>query len=318
MTAAFSNRVKITSVEQITPLIKHFKFERLDGEPFLPYSSGSHVVVSMKNDTESHKNPYSLVGSSNNYRQYQIAVRLEDNGRGGSKFMHTQVEVGTELEIGNPYNLFPVYKIARKHLMIAGGVGITPFMTYIDEMDMTKGKFELHYATRDKNHAAFAKELLERHPESIKLYHDDQGPKLNIEALLSDQPLGTHVYVCGPKGMVDAVLKIADALCWPDTAIHSEEFKAPETGKPFTVRLNKSQRDIQVSEKETLLEALEKAELEIPYSCRGGACGFCKTDVVEGDIDHRDYFLSDEEKASGKCMMPCISRVKGNNLVLDL
>jgi len=318
MTTAFSNQVRVISVEQITPLIKHFKFERTDGEPFLPYSSGSHVVVSMKNETDSYKNPYSLVGSSNNYMQYQIAVRLEDDGRGGSKFMHTQVEVGTELEIGYPYNLFPIYKIARKHLFIAGGVGITPFMTFIDEMEMTNGNFELHYATRDESHSAFAQSLSERHADKVTFYHDDKGPKLDIEGLLANQPLGTHVYVCGPKGMVDAVLNKADELGWPETSIHSEEFKAPETGKAFKVRLNKSQRDIQVTEKETLLEALEKADLEIPYSCRGGACGFCKTGVVEGDLDHRDYFLSDEERASGKCIMPCISRVKGDNLVLDL
>ncbi len=317
MTTAYSNTVRITSVEQITPLIKHFKFERIDGEPFLPYSAGSHVVVSMKSDTESHKNPYSLVGSSNNFKEYEIAVRLEDNGRGGSKFMHTQVEVGSELEIGHPYNLFPIYKIARKHLFIAGGVGITPFMTFIDEMEMTNGNFELHYATRNTDHTAFGETLVGRHPQNVTLYHDDKT-QLDIQALLEDQPLGTHVYVCGPKGMVDAVLNTAEKLCWPETSLHSEEFKAPETGNAFKVRLNKSQRDIQVSEKETLLEALEKADLEIPYSCRGGACGFCKTDVVEGDIEHRDYFLSDEERASGKCIMPCISRAKSDNLILDL
>lgn len=318
MTTSFTHSVKVTSVEQITPIIKHFKFERIDGKPLGPFSSGSHVVVSMGSGDESHKNPYSLVGSSNNYTQYQIAVRLEENGRGGSEFMHSQVAVGSELEIGNPYNLFPVYKLAHKHLLIAGGVGITPFMSYIDEMDMTNSHFELHYAARDKSHAAFAEELLERHPNDVNLYTDDSGITLNIKELLEKQSLGTHVYVCGPHGMVEAALRIADELGWPESSVHSEEFKAPDPGNPFTVHLKKSQRDINVRARESLLEALEKADVEIPYSCRGGACGFCKTDVIEGDIEHRDYFLTDEEKKSGKCIMPCISRAAGEHLVLDL
>ena len=318
MTTIFSYPVKVISAEKITPLIKHFSFERLDGKPFGPFSAGSHVVVSMGKGEDSHKNPYSLVGSSNNFMQYQIAVRKEENGRGGSSFMHEKVNVGTELEIGNPYNLFPVYKLARKHLLLAGGVGITPFMAYLEEMKMTNSHFELHYASRDRENAAFAKELLNKHPENVKLYLDDTGKTLNISELLEQQPLGTHVYVCGPHGMVEAVLRVAEELGWPESSIHSEEFKAPDPGNPFTVHLNRSQRKIHVNARESLLEALEKADVEIPYSCRGGACGFCKTDVIEGELDHRDFFLSDEEKESGKCIMPCISRAKGDHLVLDL
>ena len=318
MTTTFSYPVKVISVEQITPIIKHFSFERLDGKPFGPFSSGSHVVVSMGHGSDSYKNPYSLVGSTNNFMQYEIAVRLEANGRGGSSFMHTEVEVGTELEIGNPYNLFPVYKLAHKHLLIAGGVGITPFMAYINEMNMMGNHFELHYATRDIKHAAFAKELLEKYPENVKIYSESDDVTLNIKKTLNNQPLGTHVYVCGPHRMVGDVLRIADELGWPATSIHSEEFKAPDPGNPFTVRLAKSQREINVRARESLLEALEKANVEIPYSCRGGACGFCKTDVVEGGIDHRDYYLTDKEKESGRCIMPCISRAKGDHLVLDL
>ena len=232
--------------------------------------------------------------------------------------MHNNVEIGTELEIGNPYNLFPVYKPAKKHLMLAGGVGITPFMAYIDEMGLMNSNFELHYSIRDFEHGAFAKELRDKYPKQVKLYIQADDVMANFNKILNSQPLGTHVYVCGPHRMVGDVLRIADDLGWPTTSIHSEEFKAPDPGNPFTVTLTKSHREVNVRARESLLEALEQANIEIPYSCRGGACGFCKTEVVDGEIDHRDYYLTDAEKASGKFMMPCISRAQGKHLTLDI
>lgn len=318
MSTAFSHTARVIRADQITPLIKNFSFERVDGKPFSPFSAGSHVVVSMNEGSDSHKNPYSLVGSSNNFMEYEIAVRLESNGRGGSLFMHNNVVVGTEIEIGNPFNLFPVYKPAKKHLLIAGGVGITPFMAYIDEMNLMNSNFELHYSIRDFEHGAFAKELQDKYPNQVTLYIQADDGMANFNKILDNQPLGTHVYVCGPHQMVADVLRIADEYGWPAASVHSEEFKAPDPGNPFTVTLAKSNREINVRARESLLEALEHANIEIPYSCRGGACGFCRTEVIEGEIDHRDYFLTDDEKASGKYIMPCISRAQSDHLTLDI
>ncbi len=318
MTTMFSMPVTVTNIEQLTPAIKGFTFERTNGERFSPFSAGSHVVVSMGEGNDSHKNPYSLVRNSPDFKQYQIAVRREANGRGGSAFMHDQVEIGSQLEIGNPFNLFPVHWLARKHLFVAGGVGITPFMAFIRDMKMTNSDFELHYAIRSEVHGAFAEELRRDNPGKVFIYNHSNDEILNFNKLLGKQPLGTHVYVCGPHRMVEDVLRISEHLGWPQAAVHSEEFKAPDSGVPFTVKLAKSNREVFVSERESLLEALEHAGLEIPYSCRGGACGFCKTNVVSGTPEHRDYYLSDEEKASNNCIMPCISRAKGDDLVLDL
>jgi ferredoxin len=137
----------------------------------------------------------------------------------------------------------------------------------------------------------------------------------NFNKILNNQPLGIHAYVCGPHRMVGNVLRIADVLHWPVTSVHREEFKASNPGNLFTVTLAKSHREINV--RESLLEALEYANIEIPYSCCGGACGFCKTEVVGGEIDYRDYYLTDGEKASGKSIMPYISRVQGDHLTLN-
>jgi dimethylamine monooxygenase subunit B len=318
MTTMFSMPVKVIDVEQVTPVIKAFTMARCDGEPFSPFSAGSHVVVSMSNEERTHKNPYSLVSNSADFKQYRIAVRREANGRGGSAFMHDKVEVGTELEIGNPYNLFPVHWLARKHLFVAGGVGITPFMAFIRDMKTTHSNFELHYAVRSEKHGAFAEELRSENPGKVFIYNHSNDEILDFNKLLGKQPLGTHVYVCGPHRMVGDVLRISESRGWPQSAVHSEEFKAPDSGEAFTVKLARSQREIYVGERESLLEALERSNVEIPYSCRGGACGFCKCGVVSGTPEHRDYYLTAEEKASNKHIMPCISRATDDSLVLDL
>ena len=318
MTTMFSMPVTVTQIDQLTPAIKSFVFERVDGRAFSPFSAGSHVVVSMGDGENSHKNPYSLVGNSDDFMQYRIAVRREANGRGGSAFMHDEVEVGTQLEIGNPFNLFPVHWPARKHLFVAGGVGITPFMAFIRDMNMMKADFELHYAIRSTKHGAFAEELKRDNPGKVFIYDHSQDDILNFNKLLGKQPLGTHVYVCGPHRMVGDVLRISESLGWPQAAVHSEEFKAPDPGAPFTVKLERSRREIYVSERESLLEALEHAGVEVPYSCRGGACGFCKCNVVSGTPEHRDFYLTDDEKASNQYIMPCISRAENDDLVLDL
>ncbi|MFT5259558.1 MAG: ferredoxin-NADP reductase [Gammaproteobacteria bacterium] len=318
MTTNFSIPVTVINVEQLTPIIKGFTFERNDSEPFTPFSAGSHIVVSMDDEQRSYKNPYSLVRNSPDFKQYQIAVRREANGRGGSAYMHDEVEVGSQLEVGNPFNLFPVHWLAHKHLFIAGGVGITPFMAFIRDMKMTNSPFELHYAVRNAKHGPFVAELVENNLKEVFIYDRGEDQVLDFKQLLSKQPLGTHVYVCGPHRMVEDVLRIAESRGWPQSAIHSEEFKAPDAGQPFSVKLARSQRDVHVSERESLLEALERTGVEVPYSCRGGACGFCKTDVVSGEPEHRDYYLSDEEKAANNCIMPCISRAINDDLVLDL
>ena len=318
MMTMFSMPVKVVDIEQMTPLIKAFTFERIDGQPFSPFSAGSHVVVSMGDGQNSHKNPYSLVSSSADFKQYRIAIRREANGRGGSAFMHDEVEVGTELEVGNPFNLFPVHWPARKHLFVAAGIGITPFMAFIRDMNMTNSNFELHYAIRSAKHGAFIKQLLDEFPDNLFIYNRSNDEILDFNKLLGKQPLGTHVYVCGPHRLVGDVLRISESRGWPASSVHSEEFKAPDSGESFTVNLLKSHREIHVNERESLLEALERHNVEVPYSCRGGACGFCKCNVVSGTPEHRDYFLTAEEKSSNKYIMPCISRAKNDNLVLDL
>lgn len=310
--------VVVADIQELTPFVKQFTLETRDGSELPPFSGGSHTVVTMKGEAKLYRNAYSLVARTENRKGYIVSIRREDEGRGGSLFMHNNVEVGSELEISTPFNLFAINKTARKHIMIAGGIGITPFMAYLEDLPFLTENYELHYATRERSYGAYADELEARLGDQFKLYCDDNDTRLNLHDLLGDQPLGTHVYVCGPSGMVDAVLQTCEELGWPTASVHFEVFKAPDPGNPFNVTLAKSNKTLTVGPNETLLDVLENNNVDIDWSCRGGACGLCRTAVLDGEVEHRDFFLSDEEKDSNSAIMPCVSRCKSDALVIDL
>lgn len=311
--------VTVTAITRVTDLVKRFRFDRSDGGALPVFSGGAHTVVEMQDGATTRLNPYSLMSDPSDTSAYAISVRRDDEGRGGSLFMHNSVKEGDEMVISYPVNLFPLDLRAKKHLMIAGGIGITPFMAQIHQLTALNGRFELHYTARTESLAAYGPELAAQHPGRVHLYYDDQGQTLDLQSLLSGQPLGTHVYVCGPKGMIAWVRRTAEQLGWPAGSIHFEEFLAPQPGKPFEVRLAKSGKTIRVGEHESLLEAIEAAGVDAPYLCRGGACGQCETAVLEhdGTFVHRDHWLEEDQRAEGCAIMPCVSRFEGRTLVLD-
>jgi ferredoxin-NADP reductase len=233
--------------------------------------------------------------------------------------MHEQVQVGTRLEIAHPVNLFPLAKLARQHILIAGGVGITPMMAMIDDLACTETPWELHYGFRGADHDYFGRVLQSAHGGRVRLYDDSRGQRPNFEEILAGRPLGTHVYTCGPGPMIDAAEQAALRAGWARSHIHHERFSAPAAGEPFDVFLVRSNVRIHVPAAQSLLEAMEMAGIDAPYLCRGGACGQCETDVLalEGELLHRDVWLSAEDRASGRKIMPCVSRACGARLELD-
>jgi dimethylamine monooxygenase subunit B len=312
--------VEVTAIEQITPLIKHFKLAPVVGDKMPAFSGGSHIVVVMRGGTRVHRNPYSLLSSPQQLATYEIGVRRMEESRGGSHFMHDSVRVGSRLEIAHPVNLFALDKIARKHVLIGGGIGITPFVAQLEDLHAGPVPYELHYSVRSAEHAAFLPRLLERHGDRVRMYYDSEGEAIDFDGLLEDQPLGTHVYVCGPAGLIARVITTAQSCGWPDSHIHWEQFSAPPVGDAFDVFLARSQVRVHVPPDQSLMESIEAAGIEVPYLCRGGVCGFCHTAVLDldGEIIHNDHYLSDAEKSKGKSIMPCVSRARCKNLVLDL
>ncbi|HEY9210186.1 MAG TPA: PDR/VanB family oxidoreductase [Methylotenera sp.] len=312
--------VRVAAIEQVTPLIKHFKFVKEDGSQLPPFSGGSHIVVALDAEGRTYRNPYSLMGSPTETDAYHISVRRQENSRGGSAYMHENISVGMTLKITHPVNLFTLAKMAHKHVLIAGGIGITPFMSQIEDLNRLGAEYELHYAFRSYKQAAFVEELQKACGNKLHCYSDSDGKRLDMDALLSNQPLGTHVYVCGPSPMVVGVLETAKNLGWPDSNVHNEQFLAPPVGESFKVQLAKSNLEVQVPAEMSMLEAIEAAGVQAEYLCRGGVCGRCELGVLEcdGGLEHNDHFLTESEKASCKKIMPCVSRTKGKRLVLDL
>lgn len=311
--------VRVDRIEQVTPLIKTFRLVDPDHAMLPAFSGGSHVIVLIERNGKTFRNPYSLMGSPFDLRSYEIAVRRADGGRGGSLAMHEEVMAGDILQITYPVNAFPLEQLAAKHVLVAGGVGITPILGHVRELEVGKVPFEVHYAVRGREHAALADRIGAQTNGAVHFYFEDQGQRVPFDQVLSRQPLGTHMYVCGPEGMLETALRAGREAGWPESHIHFEVFNQQTSGAPFEVAFRKSGRLIKVPPELSLLEAAEAEGISIPYLCRGGACGYCETDVIEcdGEILHRDIWLSANERKSNRKIMPCVSRALCSVMVVD-
>lgn len=311
--------VVVSDVVEVNSLIKRFHFQRPDGTPLPAFSGGAHIIIEMEDDGARRRTPYSLMSSPLETRDYQVSIRRDDAGRGGSLYMHTRVKPGMAMRIGMPSNLFALDQRAPKHLMFAGGIGITPFLAQTAQLIARGGQFELHYGVRSRELGAYLDELDARIGRRLHTYLDEADEKVDYDQLLTSQPPGTHLYVCGPAPMIDFVIKRASELGWPDAHVHYEHFAKAPTGEAFTVELRQSGQTVNVSAEQTLLEAIEAAGVDAPYLCRGGACGQCETRVLvcDGELQHEDHWLDEDEHASGEKVMPCVSRFRGRSLVLD-
>ena len=309
--------LKVAATEMLSPLVRRLRLVHPEGQPLPIFSGGAHVTVEMPDDGVLRRNSYSLISDPADGSGYEIAVRREAAGRGGSRYLHDRVAEGDLLTVHPPANLFALDLRGRRHVLIAGGIGITPFLSQIRQLDRAGQSWELHYAVRTRAEAA-ALPLLPQ--GAVHLYVSGEGARLDPAAILDGQPLGTHVYTCGPDRLIAAVGVAARALGWPEAAIHAETFAAPPPGAPFRVTLAGSGRVIEVGAAQSLLEALEAAEVAIDWSCRGGACGRCETRVTacDGRILHHDHWLGEAERASQTRIMPCLSRFEGARLELDL
>ncbi|MHA6126482.1 PDR/VanB family oxidoreductase [Pseudomonas fluorescens group sp. PF-1] len=314
--------VQVTAVEQVTSQIKRFTLAREDGQLMPAFTGGSHLIVRMQGaDGQLFSNAYSLMSDPRDLSHYQIGVRLEEQSKGGSAYMHQQVEVGSVLTISTPNNLFALDPQAGRHVLIAGGIGITPFLSQLHELQGGAVPYELHYAFRSPEHGAFQGELAEgAHGQNVSFYIDSLERRLDLAALFAGLTDDAHVYVCGPKPLIDAVIEGAKKADITDTRVHFEQFAAaPASGGAFTLVLGRSGRELRVEEGMTIIQAIENVKAaQVDCLCREGVCGTCETAILEGEVDHFDQYLSDDEKASQQTMMLCVSRARGERLVIDL
>lgn len=310
-------KVTVNAVKQVAPTIRELTLKPIE-KNLSVFSPGSHIVVQIPSEEKLIKNAYSLLSDPHDASQYKIAIRLQPNSRGGSSYLHHHLKEGDELIISSPSNLFAPEWRAKKHIFFAGGVGITPFMSYIPEMIRREASFEMHYLFRSTQTGAYVEELHSLMGSKLHTYDTAASKRPDIEQILNNQPQGTHVYICGPESLIDSIKTFGEDHGWASSQIHYEAFAAPEPGEPFDVTLKQSEKTIHVSGNDSLLEALEAADIGIPNLCRAGVCGQCITKVSNGDIEHRDHFLTDKQKARNQYIMPCVSRTKSKTLILDI
>ena len=310
--------VRVIDIAELTPRIKRFRLVSTNGK-LASFSPGSHLAVEIPLRQKTLRNSYSLCSYPYKTEFYDIAVLLTKNSRGGSEYLH-QISVGTELKIGFPRNSFCLNSLARKYILIAGGIGITPFLSILNSLTRYNASFELHYANKSIKECAFYEFLQQKYSSQVRFYFSEKGECLKPKQIFKEQPLGTHVYLCAPQSLRSDCCSVAQALGYPDSAIHREVFGAIKTNKikPFNVILAKSNQEIKVPKERTLLEALEAAGISANYSCRAGGCGACEVKIIEGEIDHLDSYYSPEEKAKQDRILTCVSRAKSKQLVIDL
>ena len=300
----------------IAPGLRRVHLRAADGARLPPAAPGAHITLSLPGADGARplRNSYTLV-SADPEHGYELIVRRADRSRGGSRHIHERLAPGDVIDATAPHNLFALHSQAKKHLLIGGGIGITPLLAFVARLRETGAPFELHQIASADEIGVFAALLAPRAGERVHIHGGRTS--LDLPALLAAQPLGTHVYTCGPAGLMDHVEAAAAGLGWPSSHVHREDFGAAG-GEPFVLRLAASDIEIAVAGDQTMLEAIEAAGIDTPSLCRGGACGVCILPVRQGEPEHRDHFLSEAERTQGCHVMPCVSRSRSALLVLDI
>jgi ferredoxin-NADP reductase len=306
--------LEVAALADAAPGIRSLALRRPGGGLLPGFPPGSHVVL----DCGDRRNAYSLTGDGSPAEEYRVSVLLCPDGSGGSASVHA-LRVGDVVTASRPRSAFAPVSTARHHLLVAGGIGITPMLSHARAAVRWKRSFELLYGHR-LGAGAHLGEL--RTLCGDRLTASASTPELlaAVRAALADRPIGTHVYVCGPAPLIAFVEEAAAELGWPDERVHAERFSAADLdpGEPFTARLARSGTRVPVPAGTSLLSALEGAGVAVPNLCRQGVCGECRVPVRAGRPLHRDLYLSEAERAAGDAVMCCVSRSVDDELELDL
>ncbi|MDM0032416.1 PDR/VanB family oxidoreductase [Variovorax sp. J22P271] len=313
-------KVARKSVEAVD--IASFELVAMEGERLPAFAAGSHIDVHVPGGPVRQ---YSLCNDPAESHRYLIGVLRDAASRGGSSTMHDSVSEGDVLTVSSPKNHFSLAKAAQRSLLLAGGIGVTPILCMAERLAATGAAFTMHYCTRSRERTAFVDRIsASSFASQVCFHHDDADPsqRLDLASLLATPVLGTHLYVCGPLGFMNAVLDAARSSGWAEEQLHYEFFAAAavssDADQNFEVQLASSGRVIPVKKEQSIVQALSAAGVEVPTSCEQGVCGTCLTRVLEGEPDHRDMYLTPEEQARNDQMLVCCSRASSARLVLDL
>jgi vanillate O-demethylase ferredoxin subunit len=323
--------VRVMSLRYAGPDTVLFELEALDMRPLPEAAPGAHIDVRISSDTVRQ---YSLITPLSTPSVYVVAIRRDAHGRGGSKRIHDDIKPGAVLQISPPRNHFALNEHARKNLLIAGGIGITPIYSMFARLREQNRDVELHYWCRSPEHALF-RTALEAAPNAQLHYSGaDVQDRTTLASVLAQVPHDVEIYCCGPQRMLDDFERLTSGR--PDTNVHVERFSAASAAsaasvasvvpvvpvvpatKAFTVMLKRSEAQVEVREGESILSALLRADIDVPYSCEEGVCGACETRVLAGQPLHRDTVRTPHEHDRRSTMMICCSGSDSPCLTLDL
>lgn len=313
---------RLTETKDLSDEIRSFTFEAKEGTPFTEAVAGAHLDIYLPGEL---LRQYSLWQWDPAGRWGSVAVKREDDGRGGSKAMHA-LTVGAEVTLNGPRNNFPLEEAAAHSILIAGGIGATPIYAMADRLKGLGRSQDVYYLTRSRSHAAFQKPFealdLGSSGGSLTCRYDDEHGFLDIAGILDAAPSGSHLYVCGPEPLLNAVLTAAETRL-PSTQVHFERFSADPTAlegpsDSFQVELAQTGGTLEVPADKSILDVLLQNDVSVDFGCSEGVCGACILDVLDGEIDHRDSVLTPDEQEENSMMCVCVSRAKGRKLVLDI
>jgi vanillate O-demethylase ferredoxin subunit len=308
-TIQFPAKLRVRQREMAAQDIVRLVFETTDAMPLPKVVPGSNMAIDINGEIRH----YSLINADQS--GWAICVQRSPDPKGLSHAMHDQIKEGDEITAMGVASDFPVVKDAPHHVLIAGGIGITPFFSMIEYFIQTDQSWELHYAVRDESRRV---SLPDAWTAKVKKYSGEvEASRLNVKKLLMQADKLHHFYVCGPAGLMDAVRSEAEKSGFASSQIHSESFgkRSSDTDKPLTIKLRMSDMEMVVHPGTTILDALLEAGVWAPFECKRGACGSCLTEVVSGQPLHRDSLPA---ALRGSAMCTCVSWAKGEYLELDL
>ena len=299
---------KITKAEAMTAQVTKYEFSTPDGTALPKWTAGAHLDVLVAPE---FLRQYSMSGNPSDTDSYQVGVLREDEGRGGSALMHRIFNEGRRVFISKPINHFELDETATKTFLMGGGIGVTPMIAFAHRLFALDADFEFHYSSSTRGSAGYLEDLSQMPWANRVHYHfSDEGTRADLDAVLAGYQPGWHVYTCGPERFMDGVTKSAERQGFPESARHLEYFSTPEQPEyenhAFRVKLAKSGKMLSVPAEKTLSGVLLENGVSVDVKCSDGICGVCKCGLVSGDVEHRDFVLSNKQREAA--IITCQSR----------
>ncbi|MFZ6799060.1 pyridoxamine 5'-phosphate oxidase family protein [Undibacterium sp. Di24W] len=310
----------VSGIRQLTPKIRAIELRDPQGADLPKVEAGAHLKLPViLSNGQSAIRHYSIASNPARRDIYEIAVLREDQGEGGSAFVHQHYQLGSLLHCELPRNDFRLLSSAQPVLLIAGGIGITAIKPMAQSLSASGTAFEMHYAAASQGDMALGDRLRRDLGVQLHCYFSDQGQRLAIDELLKNANKDSNIYVCGPSRLIDAVLEATKRYGFDEEQVHYEHFSATKTteNRPFNVVLKRSNKVIPIQANQTVLQALNDAGVDTLSDCGVGNCGTCAVKVLAGEVEHRDHALNAKQKQNN-LMCVCVSRAHTDTITLDL